>query len=407
MKHTIWHSTLILITGLVVMLGAYADTQTAPPLETINGINLRSMLSEDTRIEKFRHMDRIFPVQTIQREGSMFAFKESPTDLGAVPYEWEGETGTLEGFLDKTTTTNFLVIKDDTIVYERYFRGNTKESLATSWSVAKSFTSALVGIALEEDYIESVDDPITRYLPELEQSGYNGVPIKHILQMSSGIDFREVYDDPSSDTKAMLGRLAMGGSIVDYAASLDSQRKSGEAFNYASIDTNILGILIEETTGMSPAKYLEEKIWSELGMESGATWGTDNHGNTLSFGYLNATARDYAKFGRLYLNKGNWNGKQIVPAAWVEESVNPDQDYLKLVNPEGGLSIGYQYQWWVPAGTEDEFTGIGVWGQYVYVNPAHNLIIVKNSADPLFGERTLETIDVFRAISRHLADQLE
>lgn len=352
-------------------------------------------------------MDRIWPVQTIQREGSVFAFKESPTDLGAVPYEWAGETGTLEGFLDKTTTTNFLVIKDDTIVYERYFRGNTKESLATSWSVAKSFTSALVGIALEEGYIESVDDPITRYLPELGQSGYNGVPIKHILQMSSGIEFREVYDDPSSDTKTMMGRLAMGGSIVDYAASLDSQRKSGEAFNYASIDTSILGILIEETTGMSPAEYLEEKIWSKLGTESGATWGTDNRGNTLSFGYLNATARDYAKFGRLYLNKGNWNGKQIVPAAWVEESVNPDQDYLKLVNPEGGLSIGYQYQWWVPAGTEGEFTGIGVWGQYVYVNPAHNLIIVKNSVDPLFGERTLETIDVFRAISRHLADQLE
>ena len=403
MKHITWHSTLVLVASLAMTLGASADAQSADTLEAIDGINLVNMMSK--RVESFRNIGSIFPVQTIEREGSVFAFKESPEDIGALPVKWKGETGTLEGFLDETTTTNFLVIKDDTIVYERYFRGNTKDSLATSWSVAKSFTSALVGIALEEGYIESVDDPITRYLPELEQSGYNGVPIKHILQMSSGIDFSEVYDDPNSDIKAMLVWLARGGSIADYAASLDSQRKSGEAFNYASIDTNVLGMLIEETTGKSPANYLEEKIWHQLGMESGATWATDNHGNTLSFGYLNVTARDFAKFGRLYLNEGNWNGRQIVPAQWVEESVRPDQDYLKQVATDGGSSIGYQYQWWAPPGTQGEFTAIGVWGQYIYVNPTHNIIIVKNSADPLFTQRTLETVDVFRAISRHLADQ--
>lgn len=135
-----------------------------------------------------------------------------------------------------------------------------------------------------------------------------------------------------------------------------------------------------------------------------ASCSTDNLGTTLSFGYLNVTARDFAKFGRLYLNKGNWNGKQIVPAEWVEESVRSDQDYLKLDDPDSGLGIGYQYQWWVPAGIEGEFTAIGVWGQYIYVNTTHNVIIVKNSADPLFTQRTLETIGVFRAICRHLAD---
>lgn len=399
MKPTSLRSALCLVAGLAITLGASADT-----LSSIHAGNLTTMLSEDRRIENFRHMERIFPVKTIRRKGPVFEFKESPEDLGALTYAWKGETRTLEHFLDKTTTTNFLVVKDDTILYERYFRGNTKDSLATSMSVAKSFTSALIGIAIEEGHIKGLNDAITDYVPALQGSGYDGVPIKHLLQMSSGIDFSEVYDDQTSDIVLLFGRLSAGESIVDYAAGLKSQRKSGEAFNYASINTNVLGFLIESVTGKSPAKYLEEKIWRRLGMESNATWGTDNHGNVLTFAYLNVTARDYAKFGRLYLNKGNWNGQQILPAAWVEESVKPDRDYLRLNDPESGWDIGYQYQWWVPEGSEGEFTGIGVWGQYLYVNPAQNVVIVKNSVDPLFGQRDLETIAVFRAICRTLAE---
>jgi len=310
----------------------------------------------------------------------------------------------LAAWLDETITTNFLVVKEDTIVYERYFRGNTKDSKATSMSVAKSFTSALVGLCVADGLIASIDDPITKYVDFLKGSGYDGVPIKHILQMSSGIKFSEEYEEPNSDFFKMLGAIAMGESIKDYAKSLPSARPSGQTFYYASIDTNILGFLVEAVAHKTAAQLLDERLWGPLGMESDAYWNLDNTGDVLAFMGLNITARDYAKFGRLYLNKGNWNGKQIIPAQWVADSVKPDKPYLALKDYYWpGFDIGYQYQWWVPAGNEGEFTAIGVWGQYVYVNPAQKLIVVKNSVDPGFDTRDMETVAAFRAIGKYLS----
>ncbi len=361
------------------------------------------MLDEENRIDAFRNMDKIFPVKTVKRSGEPFQFKEAPQELGSVAYEWQGTESTIDAFLEKTVTTGLVVVKNDTIVFERYAHGNTKDSKATSMSVSKSFTSALVGIALEDGLIKSIDDPIDRYVPALKDSGYAGVSIKHLLQMSSGVDFSEVYDDQTSDIILMMGQLGGGKSIVEYAAALKSKDTPGSKFNYASIDTNVLGLLLEQVTGMSPADYLEQKIWSKIGMESDATWATDNHGNVLAFAWLNVTARDFAKFGRLYLNEGRWGNEQIVPDAWVKESVIPGAAYLKLTDHYvPGWDIGYQYQWWVPAGDEGEFTAIGVWGQYIYVNPARNLVIVKTSVDPDFDLRDMETVAMFRAIGRAL-----
>jgi CubicO group peptidase (beta-lactamase class C family) len=271
-------------------------------------------------------------------------------------------------------------------------------------SVAKSFTSALVGLCVADGLIKSIDDPITKYVDFLKGSGYDGVPIRHILQMSSGIKFSEKYDQRESDIFQMIGGVAMGKSIKDYAKSLTSEKPSGKSFNYASIDTNILGFLIEAVTHKSPAALLEERIWGPLGMESDAYWNQDNHGTILAFMGLNVTARDYAKFGRLYLNGGQWNGKQILPAKWVADSVKPEKEYLKLKDLyQKGWDIGYGYQWWVPAGNDGEFTAIGVWGQYIYVNPKQKLIIVKNSVDPGFDTRDMETVAAFRAIGKYLS----
>lgn len=372
-------------------------------VETIQAGAMAGMMGEENRLDAFRNMDAIFPIKVVERADKPFHFKEAPQDLNGVEYEWQGSKSTVEAFLEKTITTAFVVVKDDAIVFEKYYLGNTHASNATSMSVAKSFISALIGIAIDEGLIKSVDDPIERYVPALKDSGYAGVTIKHLLQMSSGIDFSEVYDDETSDIIVMMGQLAGGKSILDYAASLASEKPSGKSFNYASIDTNVLGFLLESVTGKNPAAYLEEKIWKPIGMESNATWGTDNHGNVLTFAWLNVTARDYAKFGRLYLNGGRWDGEQIVPANWVKNSLVPDADYLKLKDLYvPGWDIGYQYQWWVPAGSDGEFTAIGVWGQYIYVNRAQNLIIVKNSVDPDFDARDMETVVVFRAIGQAL-----
>jgi len=179
---------------------------------------------------------------------------------------------------------------------------------------------------------------------------------------------------------------------------LESERPSGEYFHYASSDSQVLGMLLSRVTDTTVAAYLEEKIWRPLGMESHANWNVDSEGVELSFCCLNATLRDYARFGRLYLNKGNWNGVQIVPESWVLESVVPDQPHLQPGMTEDGW--GYQYQWWIPEEPDGEFLACGVFGQYIYVNTNKNLVIVKTSADPRMADD--ESVAAFRAIADHL-----
>ena len=361
--------------------------------------NVFDVLGEETRIHAFRHMEEYFPVKTVHRGEDAFAFREDVRPLD-VSFEWAGETQTLEHFLEKTTTTALLVIHDDAIVYEQYWHGNDRDSKATSMSVAKSFVSALVGFAIADGKIGSVSDPVDRYVPELEESGYAGVPIEHVLQMSSGIDFSEVYDDLETDINTLFAGLAQGVALKEYRAGLEWQGTSGAVYNYASIDTSVLAWVVENAVGMPVTQYLEARLWKPLGMESDALWCTDNYGTEIAFGFLNATARDYAKFGRLYLNRGTWNGEQLLPASWVERSVTPGKPYLALRDfYSAGWDIGYQYQWWVPAGDDGEFTGIGVWGQYLYVNPAQGIVIVKHSVDPGFDTRDMETVAAFRAIA--------
>lgn len=383
----------------LTLLGSTCSLSQAQDLERIQMAKLMSLTAEEGRVDAFADVDSIFPVITIEKASEPFHFKKSLRQLDDITYSWQGDTHSAKAFLEETTTTSFIVVKDDALVFEEYFHGYTSISRPTSMSVAKSFISALVGIAVEEGHIKNIDDPIDQYVPELSESGYKGVSIRHILQMTSGIDFTEVYDDASSDLMVMMMRLAGGHSIIDYTAALPSAEPSGQRFNYASIDTAVLGFLIERATQKNPAEYLEEKIWKRIGMESNATWATDNHGNVLAFAWLNATPLDFARFGRLYLNKGRWDGTQIIPADWVQESVIPSEDHLQgpaMYGPE--WDIGYQYQWWVPEGNEGEFTAIGIWGQYIYINPERNIIIVKTSVDPLFDSHDIETIAMFRGI---------
>jgi CubicO group peptidase (beta-lactamase class C family) len=260
----------------------------------------------------------------------------------------------------------------------------------------------MVGIALEDGLFESVDDSVTKYVPQLNGSGYEGVPIKHILQMCSGIRFVEEYDREDADVMVMRRHIEGGKSIKEYAATLKSEHPSGQVYNYASIDTQVLGMLLENVTGMTPGEYLEDKIWSKLGMESDAKWVTDQHNTVLTYSLFNVTLRDYAKFGLLFLNRGLWNGERVISEEWVGCSTTAESELLKLKDfYSEGWDIGYGFQWWVPAGDEGEFTAIGIYGQYIYVNPTREIVIVKTSADPLFDERDMETMAAFRAIAKH------
>ena len=371
-----------------------------------------AFFDEDKRIENFRHPENLLPVRRIQRSGPTYQFPQETRDLNKT-YEFKGETRNVDDFLKKTITTSFLVIKDDKIVSERYFLGATKETTHTSMSVAKSFVSALVGIAIDEGLIAGVDRPISDYVPKLKGSGYDGVAIKHVLQMSSGVKFDEEYDNLFSDINLMFYKVfGFRQPIDDYIANLTTEFPPGQTSYYRSCDTQALAMLISTVTGKPVSEYLEEKIWSKIGMEYDASWCTDPNGTELAFGFLNATPRDFAKFGVLYLHDGNWNGEQIVSEAWVRESVVPDNPNLQP-GPKGEEfdtfgNFGYQYQWWIPDNPDGDYLAIGVWGQYIYVYPKENLVVVKTSIDPDFEandyEHDDETVAVCRSIATNLSD---
>ncbi len=394
---------ILIFSGVVIYMITRID------FEKMAKIN--SLFDEDIRVENFRHVERIMPSKAIHRSGERFRFPVDIRDLNET-YEFKGETKSVEDFLEETVTTGFLVVKDDRIVTERYFLGATEETTFTSMSVVKSFVSALVGIAIDDGLIESVDRPITDYVPKLKGSGYDGVPIKHVLQMSSGVKFDEEYDNQFSDINMMfLEVFGLGRSLDDYMASLEPQSPSGVTSYYRSCDTQALAMLISSVTGKTVSEYLEEKIWSRIGMEYDAFWSTDDFGTEIAFAFLNAALRDYAKFGTLYLHSGNWNGEQIVSESWTRESVVPDNPNLQPgEKPEGFETFGtfgYQYQWWIPDNPDEEFMALGVWGQFIYVNRKENLVVVKTSVDPEFEtndyEHDDEAVAIFRSIAAHLS----
>jgi CubicO group peptidase (beta-lactamase class C family) len=270
--------------------------------------------------------------------------------------------------------------------------------------MAKSVVSALFGIAMEEGLIKDINQAIEEYLPELIGSGYEGVRIKDVLQMSAGVKFNEDYGDFKSDINKWGRKFALGSSQDKFAATLVREEEPGTNLHYVSINTHVLGMIIVKATGKSLSEYLEEKLWKPMGMEYSAFWLCDDSGMELALGGLNITLRDYAKIGQLYLAKGVWQGTQIVPKEWCVASVTPDSQHLM---PENNKFFGYGYQWWIPPGEDGEFMAMGVYNQYIYVNPNTNTVIAVNSANHRFNEEgnpyadSKVILELFRSIAHH------
>lgn len=363
---------------------------------------LFSIFDESIAAANFKSLDTIMPYNVINTDRKITELKSKSKDLSGVTYKFEGSTYKLDDLLSKTATTGLVVLKDGKIANEQYFQGYDKTSHATSWSVAKSFLSVLVGIAIEDKKIKSVDDQITKYIPELKGSGYDGVTIKQVLEMSSGVKFNEDYSDMESDINYLMPYMVLdNGSIDDYVTTLVREDAPG-THKYKSIDTQVLGLLLKKATGVPASKYLEDKLWQPLQMTSPAFWNTDLNGNEISFAMLNATLRDYAKFGELVLNDGKYNGKQIVSKSWIKQSVTPSRK--ELYPGTADPYFGYGYQWWIPSGAKygEEFSAIGIYGQYIYVNKKEDVVIVKTSADQGVIMNDAETIEAFRAIAKKL-----
>ena len=343
-----------------------------------------TLFDEGNIVENFRSMAEIFPYHEVKRADPVFEFSSAPQALPE-SFTYNGKVYNFAQLMKDTWTTGLIVIKNDNICFEEYYLGHTRDKLHISWSVGKSFVSALVGISVEEGKIKNINLPVSDIVPLLKGTGYEGVPLKDVLEMSSGVRFDEDYAEFYSDINRMGRTIALGNSINEFAASLKSERKPGEYHHYVSMDTQVLGMVLQQATGMTPAAYLEEKIWKKIGMQSNAKWLVDDYDMELVFGTLNVTLRDYARFGRLYMNQGNWNGEQIVPAQWVKDSTTPDGPHLQPgKNPLSSSRMGYGYQWWIPATPKNDFLALGVHGQCIYINPEKRVVIVKNSADPFW-----------------------
>ena len=366
-----------------------------------------SMFSGQRQINTFNRLAEIFPVATMTAAPRPFAFPAGkPLSLPAT-YRWEGEERNTADFLALTDTVALLIAVDGEMRFENYWHTGSRSTQWTSMSVGKSFVSALVGICVADGLIGSVEDDISGYLPELKGSAFDGVRIKDVLQMSSGARWNEDYSDPESDINLLIKVFAEGGSFNALAPRLKRQRAPGTFNLYNSTETQVLGMLVKAVTGRPIRDTMEERLWHPLGMESPGHWIVDSEGMEMAYGGLQATARDFAKLGELYRLGGWWQGKQIVPEAWVNASVTPDAPHLVPGKRDNSDSaFGYGYQWWLMDGTDGEYAAIGVYNQFIYVNPSRGLVITKLSASPGYGQtndessyREFETVELFRAIA--------
>lgn len=330
-----------------------------------------------------------FPKRDIKKATEPFEFKyKLRTEIAkTVTLNLKGKEKiyTFDEYLELNKTVAFVVIRKDTVIYEKYFNGYDKEKIVPSFSMAKSIISILIGCAIDDGLIKSVNEPITNYLPELKKNGLEKVTISHLLNMTSGIKFNESYYNPFGNAASIY----YGRNLKKEISKLKLEKKHNNSFKYSSGDSQILGLVLESSLkGKKISEYLEEKIWNPLGMEYNASWSLDKKGGVeKTFCCLNSVAIDYAKIGRLFLNTGNWNGKQIISKGWVE----------KTTKAENNLSGVWYYQnhWWISNKEDMSYNAQGILGQYIYVNPKTETIIVrlgKNYGKYSSWDKIFETI---------------
>ena len=375
----------------------------------VNEERLRFVSSLFTGEEQYQNLNRvyeIFPTSKLSHSSKPLVFKKGASLELPSNFIFEDKVVKVDEYLPRTDTSALLILKDGKISYENYWLTGGKNVQWISMSVAKSFISALIGIAIDQGHIKSLEDEVTDYVSQLKNSAYDNVRIKDILQMSSGASWNEDYSDPNSDINRSSKIFAIGGSLDEFSASLKKELKPGSYNRYKSTDTQVLGMLLREATRTSVTKYMEEMLWHPMGAQDSGYWILDSKNMEMAYAGFNATARDYAKLGELYRLGGKINGKQIIPSDWVKASVKPDAPHLMPGdNPLSDFPLGYGYQWWVPDLSGD-FSAIGVYNQFIYVSPKSNMVIVKLSANSIYGTSEalstlseLEAIEFFKAIT--------
>lgn len=374
-------------------------------------IRVNSLFSEDKIVANFSSMSEVFNSLTLK------AASETPsqfdTDLRALEgtYAYRGRQISLDAYKAECKLTGLLILQEGKIIHEDYLCGTSPQDLRISWSMSKSIISLLLGVLIDKGRIavDCLDAAITDHVPILRGSGYDdGVRLKHVLGMCSGVKFNEDYHDYHSDINRMGRVLAIGGSMDEFAASLVREFEPGRYFHYVSIDTHVVGMMIRALTGRDIATLLVEELLTPLGLERDPRIITDHYGEPFVLGGFNMTLRDYARIAAMVFNHGQWNGQEIVSKAWLERSTtaqNPPPMPAIANTPEGQFSYGMQ--WWIPHQAEPgELYGIGIYGQYMYLHRGTGSLIVQTAANPAFkddnAQRIHDSLAFFRALAKTL-----
>jgi CubicO group peptidase (beta-lactamase class C family) len=323
--------------------------------------------------------DEMFPARTVARGPEVRPLKRAPAEP-AFRYAYQARNSGLDDYLSRNRTTGLLILKGDTILVERYQYDRKPEHRMNSYSMAKTIVGMLVGVALSEGRIQSLDDRAERYVAELKGTPYGETPIRHLLTMSSGVRFIENYG--GSDDVATLTRLSvLGGSEGGAATVMPFRTRDGapgERFSYSSAETQVLGLVLRAATAKPLADYLSAKIWQPMGAEADASWALDKGGYETAYFAVNATVRDYARLGMLLANDGALDGRQIIPGAWVRAATTPP---ARPFEPgHASPFFGYGYQTWIMPGPDREFALRGLRGQAVFVHPRSKLVMVHTAA---------------------------
>jgi len=387
--------------GMITLVGLVLAVFNIDRLKRLHAVN--TLFAEEKIVANFSNMKGAFAFAPIVENGDVEPWESQLKPLPESFHQNGTEKSTKE-WLDASKTTSYIVVQDGIITYEDYRLGTKPDDLRMSWSVAKAFLSAAFGIAVEDGLID-LNDSVDKYVPALKNSAYKGVTVRNVLNMSSGVKFDENYQDFWSDIKKMGRVLAIGGSMDEFSIDVkEREREQGIARKYVSIDTHVLSMVLRAATGKRLIAYVGEKIVSPIGFERSPYFITDSEGNAFALGGLNVTSRDYARFAQMILNKGMWQGKQIVPAKWVTDSTAPTAK--KDLENDGW---GYGYQWWMPPNSSKnggDFLARGFNGQYLYINPTSRTVVVRTAANaksrqPLIDGSTAHqnNIALFRAIA--------
>ena len=364
-------AVVLLLLGLALTSRAETDSELIEAIRAKGTGTAESILffSQEERRVAFKSIEKIYPTREVRAGSNVYPLPSATRDLSGVTYTVDDKTYSLADFLAMPYSQGLIVVQDGKVLLEHYDQNNSPSTRWISFSVTKSVTSMLIGAAIADGYIDSVDEPVANYLPRLRGTPYETATIENVLQMASGVKWDETYADPESDVAKAGG--ANGIALVNYLATLPAEHPPGEVFNYNTGETNLVGEILRAAIGNNASTYLEHKIWQPFGMEFDANWFLGGPGGGEAGGCcISATLRDYARIGLFAMHEGRLrDGTQVLPPDWMTKSTTPSKG-----------APYYGYLWWLYG--NGNYSAQGIFNQHIGIYPSQDLVIAAHSNAP-------------------------